>query len=85
MSAKDARGEKARRETKRRRKLLFGGSFDERSIEVLEQRFECNISCFQGGRGSFDPLDAMRRDAYREVCLWLRYQLDLYRKETENA
>lgn len=81
MNAKGARQE----ELKKRRKLLFGGTFNERSIEVLEQRFECGLPCFQGAAGKFDPLDAMRRDAHREVCLWLRHQLELYRKETENA
>lgn len=68
----------------RARKLLFGAPLNEQGIEVLERRFECNIPCFQGRKGEFDPLDAMRRDAYREVVLWLRNQLSVYRKESED-
>lgn len=41
-------------------------------LEWMEEVFETGLPCFQGGRGGFDALDAMRRDAYREVLLWLR-------------
>ena len=67
----------------RRRALLFSVPLDERGIEVIERRFECHLPCFQGGRGNFDALDAMRRDAYREVCMWLRDQLKQYKNERE--
>lgn len=70
-------------ELRRRRVLLFGQPLDERGLEVLERRFECGKPCFMrvGVNGGFDPLDAMRRDAYREVCMWLRSELDAFRKE----
>lgn len=68
-------------EMKKRRALLFSRPLDERGIEVLEKRFECNLPCFQGSIGKYDPLDAMRRDAYREVCLWLRDQLNIFKQE----
>lgn len=73
--------EERKKEMSRRRALLFSVPLDERGIEVIERRFECHLPCFQGGRGNFDPLDAMRRDAYREVCLWLRDQLRLFLEE----
>jgi hypothetical protein len=71
---------------RKRRQLLFGQRLDERGLEVLERKFECHLPCFLrvGADGGFDPLDAMRRDAYREVCNWLRDQLKTYRKETNN-
>lgn len=50
-------------------------------LEVLERRFETRLPVFRGSAGQFDPLDAMRRDAYREVVLWLREQSALGRKE----
>lgn len=49
----------------------------------LEQRFETDLPVFQGKAGSYDALDAMRRDAHREVFLVIRHQLDLARKEAE--
>lgn len=72
-------------EQRKRRLLLFGGPLDERGIEAVERRFECDKPCFMrvGENGGFDPLDAMRRDAYREVCMWLRRELTIYRKEQE--
>lgn len=50
-------------------------------LEVLERRFETRLPVFRGSAGQFDPLDAMRRDAYREVVLWLREQVVLGREE----
>lgn len=50
-------------------------------LEVLERRFETRLPVFRGSAGQFDTLDAMRRDAYREVVLWLREQSALGRKE----
>ena len=70
-------------EQKRRRLLLFGTQLNERGIEVLEKRFECHLPCFLrvGTDGGYDPLDAMRRDADREVCNWLKEQYRIFRKE----
>ncbi len=51
---------------------------DEDAIAFLAERFEANYCCFQGKRGQYDPLDAMRRDAHREVILYLRYIREKY-------
>lgn len=70
---------------KKLRAQLFGAPLDEMSLAIIEERFGCGLPCFQKQEGGgFDPMDAMRRDAYREVTLWLRYQLKQYRKETNN-
>ncbi len=68
-----------------RRQLLRVLDSDEgrEVLEELERHFEVDLPVFQGKSGSFDPLDAMRRDAYREVFLYLRYQLNLARRERE--
>ncbi len=50
-------------------------------LERLEKRFETDLPVFQGKSGGYDPLDAMRRDAYREVFLVIRRQLELARQE----
>lgn len=49
----------------------------EAALTYLEERFEVNLPAFQGERGHYDPLDAMRRDAYREVFLFVRRELML--------
>lgn len=73
-------------EQKKRRLLLFAQPLNEQGIEALERKFECDKPCFMrvGENGGFDPLDAMRRDAYREVVAWLKNQFAIYRKETTN-
>ena len=55
-------------------------------LSFLEARFQTDLPVFQGSPGNYDPLDAMRRDAYREVFLYIRRQLQLALKEstTEN-
>lgn len=65
--------------TKFRRALkrCFTGRDGEVVLSVLEDRFEVNLPAFQGDRGQYDPLDAMRRDAYREVFLFVRRELML--------
>ena len=42
-------------------------------LEWMEEVFQTDLPCFQkqDGERLFDPLDAMRRDAHREVVLWL--------------
>ena len=52
-------------------------------LAELEARFETDLPVFQGKAGSYDPLDAMRRDAHREVFLVIHRQLALARKEAE--
>ena len=69
---------------KKLRAQLFGAPLDEMSLAIIEEHFGCGLPCFQKQEGGvFDPMDAMRRDAYREVVLWLRWHLNKYRKETE--
>ena len=73
--------EKARAE--RRRLLSVLGSPDgQQLLADLELRFETHLPVFQGRPGAYDPLDAMRRDAHREVFLVIRHQLELARKES---
>lgn len=63
---------------------LFGTADGEQVLVDLEKRFETDLPVFQGKPGSYDPLDAMRRDAHREVFLVIRHQLDLARKEASS-
>lgn len=69
---------------KHRRDLLrsLGTPPGRRYLEFLEKRFETHLPAFQGTRGQYDPLDAMRRDAYRELLLYIKYQLELAVKES---
>ncbi|MBQ5664762.1 MAG: hypothetical protein IIV41_02725 [Akkermansia sp.] len=70
-----------------RRRLLavFSHPEAEQVLADLEQRFETDLPVFQGKAGSYDPLDAMRRDAHREIFLVIRRQLALARQEaTQN-
>ena len=72
---------------KRRQLLRVFDTPDGRDIlSFLEARFQADLPVFQGSPGNYDPLDAMRRDAYREVFLYIRRQLQLALKEstTEN-
>ena len=64
---------------------LFGTSEGEQVLAELERRFETDLPVFQGKPGTYDPLDAMRRDAHREVFLVIRHQLELARKEAANT
>lgn len=67
---------------KRRRLLsVFGTAEGEAVLTELEKRFETDLPAFQGKPGGYDPLDAMRRDAHREVFLVIRRQLELARQE----
>ena len=71
----------------RRRQLLrvMGSEEGGEVLKELERHFEVHLPVFQGQSGSFDPLDAMRRDAYREVFLYVRHQLNLARRERESV
>ncbi len=68
-----------------RRRLLavLGTEEGEAVLSHLEERFETSLPVFQGQRGAYDPLDAMRRDAHREVFLVIRRQLELAREEAK--
>ncbi len=76
--------EKAR--TARSRLLaVLGTEEGEAVLRQLEERFETDLPVFQGQRGGYDPLDAMRRDAHREVFLVIRRQLELARREAKET
>lgn len=70
-----------------RRRLLSALGSDEGELVLrdLEQRFETHLPVFQGKAGSYDALDAMRRDAHREVFLVIRRQLELARQEAKQT
>lgn len=68
---------------KRRQLLRVFDTPDGRdALTFLEARFQTDLPVFQGSPGTYDPLDAMRRDAHREVFLYIRHQLQLALKET---
>ncbi len=71
------------RAARRRLLAVLGSEEGEAVLAHLEERFETSLPVFQGERGSYDPLDAMRRDAHREVFLIIRRQLALAREEAE--
>lgn len=72
------------REERRRLRRVFSTPEGELVLRDLERRFSTNLPAFQGHAGSYDPLDAMKRDAQREVFLVIRRQLQLAEKENEN-
>ena len=69
------------REERRRLLKLFSHPEAEQVLADLERRFETDLPVFQGKAGCYDPLDAMRRDAHREIFLVIRRQLELARQE----
>ena len=71
------------RAARRRLLAVLGTPEGQQVLTELEARFETDLPVFQGKAGSYDPLDAMRRDAHREVFLVIRHQLALARKEAE--
>ena len=52
---------------KRRRRIFREAFRNPEVLAELKRHFQTDLPCFQGKAGSYDPLDAMRRDAYREV------------------
>ena len=71
------------RDERRRLLALFTTPLGEQVLAELERRFETHLPVFQGKAGSYDPLDAMRRDAHREIFLVIRHQLELARQEAK--
>ncbi|MEG0025462.1 MAG: hypothetical protein RR553_03250 [Akkermansia sp.] len=61
----------------------FSGKDGKAILDDLEKHFETNLPCFQGSAGNFDPLDAMRRDAFRELMLYVRRKVSQGEKQTE--
>ena len=52
---------------KHRRRIFREAFRNPEVLAELKKHFQTDLPCFQGAAGSYDPLDAMRRDAYREV------------------
>ena len=73
------------REERKRLLSLFGSAEGELVLTDLERRFETHLPVFQGKAGGYDPLDAMRRDAHREIFLVIRHQLELARQEAKQT
>lgn len=73
----------AEQELRQRQELLalFDTEQGERVLQYLERRFETDLPVFQGRSGTYDALDAMRRDAHREVFLVIRRLMELTRNE----
>lgn len=73
----------AEQELRQRQELLalFDTEQGERVLQYLERRFETDLPVFQGRAGTYDALDAMRRDAHREVFLVIRRLMELMRNE----
>lgn len=69
------------REERQRLLALFSTPQGMQVLSDLERRFETHLPVFQGKAGNYDPLDAMRRDAHREIFLVIRHQLELARQE----
>lgn len=65
----------------RRRRAHLARHVDGEVLRILEERFGTRYPAFQGKPGAWDALDAMRRDAQREVVLYLRQQLELAGRE----
>lgn len=73
--------EQEQREERRRLRELLNTPLGQQVLCDLERRFETHLPVFQGKAGSYDPLDAMRRDAHREVFLVIRHLLKLAENE----
>lgn len=69
------------RAARRRLLAVFGTPEGQQVLADLEAHFETDLPVFQGKRGGYDPLDAMRRDAHREVFLVIRRRLALAAQE----
>lgn len=71
------------KERELRERMIIGEAVTDEVLAVIARRFGVHQACFQGVAGKYDPLDAMRRDAYREVYYWLKKQVIKYRKENK--
>lgn len=69
------------KERELRERKVIGEAVTDEVLAVIARRFGVHQACFQGVAGKYDPLDAMRRDAYREVYMWLKKQVMKYRKD----
>ena len=65
-----------------RRHLL--NRIDDECLRILEERFKTNLPAYQQNKeGNYCPIAAAIRDGQREVILYIRQQLELAAKETE--
>lgn len=71
------------KEQARKDRAHLAAHIDARCIAILERKFSTRQAAFLRTPTGYDPLDAMRRDAYREVVCWLKSQLALAKKESQ--
>ncbi|MEG0334384.1 MAG: hypothetical protein RR607_07875 [Akkermansia sp.] len=67
-----------------RRRAHLAAHITPETIAYLQAEFQTNLPCFQGTQGTYDPLDAMKRDAQREIILWLTNEINQHNKQTNN-
>lgn len=67
-----------------RRRAHLAAHITPETIAYLEAEFQTNLPCYQGTQGNYDPLDAMKRDAQREIILWLKNELTQHEKQQTN-
>lgn len=70
---------------KHRRRIFREAFRNPEVLAELKRHFQTDLPCFQGRAGSYDPLDAMRRDAYREVILFIETVLGNHEPEEETT
>lgn len=85
MNIKDKLGNLERYFIRKKRvyRRVFGSSDGKYVLKDLAKKFEVHLPAFQGGKGTFDPLDAMRRDAYKEVFAYIELLANNTNKEIE--
>lgn len=64
---------------KKRRRTLAQQITPE-TLDILKEQYQTNLPCYQGTQGNYDPLDAMRRDAQREVILWIESEISKHKE-----
>ena len=69
----------------RKDRAYLAEHIDARTIAIMERKFSTNQAAFLRTPTGYDPLDAMRRDAYREVVCWLKSQIALAKKEARES
>lgn len=70
---------------KRRRRIFREAFRNPEVLAELKKHFQTDLPCFQGKAGSYDPLDAMRRDACREVILFIEAVIGSQEPEEETT
>lgn len=70
---------------KHRRRIFREAFRNPEVLAELKRHFQTDLPCFQGKAGSYDPLDAMRRDACREVILFIEAVIGSKEPEEETT